>query len=37
MKFLKEKLLLSEKGYSDLKKAIVACTLTILHFYFLPA
>lgn len=28
MKFLKEKLLLSEKGYSDLKKAIVACTLT---------
>lgn len=28
MKFLKEKLLLSEKGYSDLKKAIIACTLT---------
>lgn len=30
MKFLKEKLLLSEKGYSDLKKAIFACTLTNL-------
>ena len=30
MKFLQERLLLSDKGYSDLKKAIFACTLTNL-------
>ena len=28
MSKLKEKLMLSEKGYSDLKKAITACTIT---------
>ncbi len=28
MRYLKEKLMLSEKGYSDLKKAVVACTIT---------
>ena len=28
MNKLKEKLMLSEKGYSDLKKAITACTIT---------
>lgn len=28
MKKLKEALFLSDKGYSDLKKAIFACTLT---------
>ena len=34
MKFLKQKLLLSDKGYSDLKKAILACTLTNLALMF---
>lgn len=34
MNLLKEKLLLSEKGYSDLRKAIVACTLTNLSLMF---
>lgn len=34
MNLLKEKLLLSDKGYSDLKKAIVACTLTNLSLMF---
>ncbi len=28
MRYLKEKLMLSEKGYSDLKKAVTACTIT---------
>lgn len=37
MKFLKEKLLLSDKGYSDLKKAIFACTLTNLSLMFSAA
>ena len=34
MKFLQERLLLSDKGYSDLKKAIFACTLTN-HYAFI--
>lgn len=34
MNFFKEKLLLSDKGYSDLKKAIFACTLTNLALMF---
>lgn len=34
MEFLKKKLLLSDKGYADLKKAIFACTLTNLALMF---
>lgn len=37
MKRLKDKLLLSDKGYSDLKKAIFACTLTNLSIMFSSA
>lgn len=36
MSKLKEKLMLSDKGYSDLKKAIIACTITNLAL-LLPA
>ena len=32
MSKLKEKLMLSEKGYSDLKKAITACTITTVSY-----